>query len=220
MAMQAAMIYIHALIIHTIITMYSTSLSEKVGNLVERDFVSLDENTLIADTVKLMKDKGFSFVFVTQKSVGSPIGIVTERDVLYRVVAENKDPFKTTLKEIMSSPLITIDEESTVANAISLMRSKRIRRLAVKRSSSNQQDNNTSIISGVITLMSIVGSNTNQTIDLAEVELPSNSVVTGRKIMIICPYCQSKFEDKDQLSRHIDRIHLGSGLLEGDLRKW
>lgn len=220
MAMQAAIIYIHALIIHTIITMYSTSLSEKVGNLVERDFVSLDENTLIADTVKLMKDKGFSFVFVTQKSVGSPIGIVTERDVLYRVVAENKDPFKTTLKEIMSSPLITIDEESTVANAISLMRSKRIRRLAVKRSSSNQQDNNTSIISGVITLMSIVGSNTNQTIDLAEVELPSNSVVTGRKIMIICPYCQSKFEDKDQLSRHIDRIHVGSGLLEGDLRRW
>lgn len=200
--------------------MYSTSLSEKVGNLVERDFVSLDENTLIADTVKLMKDKGFPFVFVTQKSVGSPIGIVTERDVLYRVVAENKDPFKTTLKEIMSSPLITIDEESTVANAISLMRSKRIRRLAVKRSSSNQQDNNTSIISGVITLMSIVGSNTNQTIDLAEVELPSNSVVTGRKIMIICPYCQSKFEDKDQLSRHIDRIHVGSGLLEGDLRRW
>lgn len=220
MAMQAAMIYIHALIIHTIITMYSTSLSEKVGNLVERDFVSLDENTLIADTVKLMKDKGFSFVFVTQKSVGSPIGIVTERDVLYRVVAENKDPFKTTLKEIMSSPLITIDEESTVANAISLMRSKRIRRLAVKRSSSNQQDNNTSTISGVITLISIVGSNTNQTVDLAEVELPSNSVVTGRKIMIICPYCQSKFEDKDQLSRHIDRIHVGSGLLEGDLRRW
>jgi CBS domain-containing protein len=201
--------------------MYSSSLSEKVGNLVERDFVSLDKNTLVADTVKLMKDKGFSFVFVTHKSLGSPIGIVTERDILYRVVVENKDPFKTTLKEIMSSPLITIDEESTVANAISLMRSKRIRRLAVKKSSSDQQDNNnTTTISGVITIMSIVGSNPNQTVDLAEVELPSNSTVTGRKIMIICPYCQSKFEDKDQLSRHIDRIHVGSGLLEGDIRRW
>ena len=218
--MQTLMIYIHALIIHTIITMYSNSLSEKVGNLVERDFVSLDENTLVADTVKLMKDKGFSFVFVTHKSLESPIGIVTERDILYRVVAENKSPFKTTLKEIMSSPLITIDEESTVADAISLMRSKRIRRLAVKKSSSNQQDNNTTTISGVVTLMSIVGSNPNQNIDLAEVELPSNSTITGRKIMIICPYCQSKFEDKDQLSRHIDRIHVGSGLLEGDLRRW
>jgi CBS domain-containing protein len=208
------------LIIHTIITMYSNSLSEKVGNLVERDFVSLDENTLVADTVKLMKDKGFSFVFVTHKSLESPIGIVIERDILYRIVAENQSPFKTTLKEIMSSPLITINEESTVADAISLMRSKRIRRLAVKKSSSNQQDNNTTTISGVVTLMSIVGSNPNQNIDLAEVELPSRSTVTGRKIMIICPYCQSKFEDKDQLSRHIDRIHVGSGLLEGDLRRW
>jgi signal-transduction protein with cAMP-binding, CBS, and nucleotidyltransferase domain len=220
MAMQTLMIYIHALIIHTIITMYSTSLSEKVGNLVKRDFVSLDENTLVADTVKLMKDKGLSFVFVTHKTLESPIGIVTERDILYRVVAENQSTFKTTLKEIMSSPLITIDEESTVADAISLMRSKRIRRVAVKKSSSNQQDNNITTISGVVTLLSIVGSNPNQNIDLAEVELPSNSTVTGRKIMIICPYCQSKFEDKDQLSRHIDRIHVGSGLLEGDLRRW
>ncbi|HZD34040.1 MAG TPA: C2H2-type zinc finger protein [Nitrososphaeraceae archaeon] len=35
-----------------------------------------------------------------------------------------------------------------------------------------------------------------------------------------CPYCQSKFENKDDLSRHIDRIHTGSGLLEGDVGKW
>lgn len=201
--------------------MYSTPLSEKVGNLVERDFLSLDENTKVSDAAKLMKDKGFSFVFVTRKSLESTIGIVTERDILYRVVAENQSPFKTTLKEIMSSPLITIDEESTIANAISLMRSKHIRRLAVKKKLSDQQASNDAI-SGVITLMSIVGNNPNQTIELAEVELPisSNSVSPPRKIMIICPYCQSKFEDKDQLSKHIDRIHLGSGLLEGDLRKW
>jgi hypothetical protein len=73
MAMQALMIYTHALIIHTIITMYSTSLSEKVGNLVERDFVFLYGNTLVAHTVKLMKDKDFSFAFVTQKSLPSSI---------------------------------------------------------------------------------------------------------------------------------------------------
>ena len=212
-------IYIHTFIIDIIITMYSNSLDEKVGKLVERDFISLDENTVVADAAKLMKDKGFSFVFVTRKSLESPIGIVTERDILYRVVAENKNPFKTTLKEIMSSPLITIDEESTVANAISLMRSKHIRRLAIKKSSSDQQGSNNTI-AGVITLMSIVGNNPNQTVELAEVERPSNSTFPRIQIMIICPYCQSKFEDKDQLSKHIDRIHLGSGLLEGDLRKW
>ena len=35
-----------------------------------------------------------------------------------------------------------------------------------------------------------------------------------------CPYCDSIFTDKNELSKHIDRIHIGSGLLEGDRRKW
>jgi hypothetical protein len=35
-----------------------------------------------------------------------------------------------------------------------------------------------------------------------------------------CPYCASKFKDNEELSKHIDRIHHGSGLLEGDSRKW
>jgi len=35
-----------------------------------------------------------------------------------------------------------------------------------------------------------------------------------------CPYCESAFETKEELSKHIDRIHHGSGLLEGDTRKF
>ncbi|MFQ5940812.1 MAG: C2H2-type zinc finger protein [Nitrososphaerales archaeon] len=35
-----------------------------------------------------------------------------------------------------------------------------------------------------------------------------------------CPYCNSAFKDKDELSKHIDRVHTGSGLLEGDRGKW
>jgi uncharacterized C2H2 Zn-finger protein len=35
-----------------------------------------------------------------------------------------------------------------------------------------------------------------------------------------CPYCASKFKDNEELSKHIDRIHHGSGLLEGNSRKW
>ncbi|GEM_PF-264499 len=37
---------------------------------------------------------------------------------------------------------------------------------------------------------------------------------------ISCPYCESIFENKEELSKHIDRIHHGSGLLEGDTRKF
>jgi uncharacterized C2H2 Zn-finger protein len=35
-----------------------------------------------------------------------------------------------------------------------------------------------------------------------------------------CPYCESKFASKEELSKHIDRIHNGSGLLEGDTRRF
>jgi len=38
--------------------------------------------------------------------------------------------------------------------------------------------------------------------------------------IVKCPYCDSQFPDKEALSKHIDRIHSGSGLLEGDRRKW
>lgn len=37
---------------------------------------------------------------------------------------------------------------------------------------------------------------------------------------LTCPYCDSKFPDKKDLSKHIDRIHSGAGLLEGDGRKF
>jgi len=37
---------------------------------------------------------------------------------------------------------------------------------------------------------------------------------------VSCPYCQSKFKDNAELSKHIDRLHIGSGLLEGDKRQW
>ncbi|CAE6487335.1 hypothetical protein [Candidatus Nitrosotenuis uzonensis] len=37
---------------------------------------------------------------------------------------------------------------------------------------------------------------------------------------IRCPYCDSQFQNKEELSKHIDRIHDGSGLLEGDTRRF
>jgi uncharacterized C2H2 Zn-finger protein len=37
---------------------------------------------------------------------------------------------------------------------------------------------------------------------------------------VSCPYCQSKFKDNAELSKHIDRIHTGLGLLEGNKRQW
>ena len=98
--------------------MYSdTHLSQKIGTIVEKDYVTLSEDTLVGEGAKVMKDKDVLSVIVTSKNSKEPIGIVTERDILYRLVSENKGPFKVTLKDIMSSPLITIAEEESVKDA-------------------------------------------------------------------------------------------------------
>ena len=194
--------------------MYANSyLSQKIGSIAEKDYVTLSEDTLVGEAAKVMKDKDVLSVIVTSKNSKEPIGIVTERDILYRVVAENKDPFKVTLKNVMSSPLITIAEEESVRDAILLMRSKHIRRLVVKKPGGSNN------ITGIITLMSIVGNVPSDKVDLAEVEMPAN-LFEIEAAKIICPYCQSQFRDKAEMSKHIDRIHIGSGLLEGDMRRW
>ena len=98
--------------------MYTNSnLSQKVESIVERDYVTLHEDTLVAEAAKVMRNKDISSVLVSSKNSNEAVGIVTERDILYRVVAENKGPFKVILKDIMSSPLISISEEQSVKDA-------------------------------------------------------------------------------------------------------
>jgi CBS domain-containing protein len=221
--------------------MYSVSLNQKVGTMVEKECATMGEDTIIIDAVKVMRDKGISSVFVTKSNKGQengqepdnyPIGIVTERDILYRVLAENKGPFKVTIGETMSSPIIAVDEGVSVKEAISLMRRKHIRRLLVTGEKENTDDiisgrdekltPNIKTISpmGAVTLMSIVGNMPEESLELAEIESPNSGDTAGQVIRIVCPYCESKFDNKSDLSKHIDGIHLGSGLLEGDARKW
>jgi CBS domain-containing protein len=172
----------------------------------ERSLVILDETTSVSEAVKEMRNKGIMSVLVSRQN--ECVGIVTEKDILYRVVAENRGPFKTLLINVMSSPLITIDAQSSIKEAIKLMRSKRIRRLPLIEAGK---------IVGLLTLRSIVGNTGDQAIDLAEVELPQTHI---SPVVTMCPYCESKFGTKEEMSKHIDRLHLGSGLLEGDLRQW
>ncbi len=184
---------------------YSEYLSHKAIDVADTNTVILDESTNIAEAVRLMRKKQVSSVLVGRDSQHI-IGIVTERDILYRVVAESRGPFKTTLKEIMSSPLITVDQATPVKDAIALMRKNAIRRVPVLKQGE---------VVGMMILKSIIGNNHTDSIELAEVELPASP-----ENKVTCPYCQSRFSDKDELSKHIDRLHVGSGLLEGDLRQW
>lgn len=172
----------------------------------DKDFVVLDQSTSIIDAAKVMQRKGISSALVQDSLSGTMVGIVTERDILYRVVAAARGIFKVSIDKIMTSPLVMVDKHTSLTDAILIMRKKGFRRLPVI--------DNRKII-GMITLMSLVGNAPARNIDLAEIEIP-----TGQRLSIKCPYCQSEFISKIDLSHHMDRIHLGSGLLEGDLRNW
>ncbi|MEM2888065.1 MAG: CBS domain-containing protein [Candidatus Bathyarchaeia archaeon] len=90
---------------------------------------------LFSDTISSIADKMFTnnIGSVIVMSGGVPAGMVTERDIVKSVVREHKDPTKTRAQEIMSAPLVTIEGNKSIRDAIELMRDKNIRRLAVTK---------------------------------------------------------------------------------------
>ncbi|MEM2129841.1 MAG: CBS domain-containing protein [Candidatus Bathyarchaeia archaeon] len=90
---------------------------------------------LFSDTISSIADKMFTnnIGSVIVMSGGVPAGMVTERDIVKSVVREHKDPTKTRAQEIMSTPLVTIEGNKSIRDAIELMRDKNIRRLAVTK---------------------------------------------------------------------------------------
>ena len=105
------------------------------GEIADRTFIALDENTLVADGAKtLYEQEGCSIIVTRNDKTGQkrvPVGIVTERDIIFRVVAQNKGPFKMSLKDIMSTPLISIGADKPAKQALSILKEKKINRLAV-----------------------------------------------------------------------------------------
>ena len=83
----------------------------------------------ISHVVQKMVSKEIGAIIILSR--GLPAGIIAERDIVEKVVMAHKDPENTYAQDVMSTPLIFIDSDKTVADAINLMHEKRIRRLAV-----------------------------------------------------------------------------------------
>jgi CBS domain-containing protein len=86
-------------------------------------------------------------VIVTEDN--KPLGIITEKDILDRVINVQKDPAKTFAKDIMSKLLVTISHHQTSKQALEVMRKNNIRRLAVVRDAK---------LVGVVTERRVLGS--------------------------------------------------------------
>lgn len=91
-----------------------------------------NESKAVSDVSKQMNESGKGSVVVVDQN-NRPIGIVTERDIVRKVVALDKDPKKITASEIMSKPLISVGPEAYVYDAALIMTKYRIRRLPIVR---------------------------------------------------------------------------------------
>jgi CBS domain-containing protein len=99
-------------------------------DIVEKDFLSMARSTTALEAAKRMKSDRRGFVVVVAPN-GNPEGIVTEWDYVSRVTAEEKDPSKVKLEEIMSQNLVTVKADDGLEYVAELMTKKGVRRVLV-----------------------------------------------------------------------------------------
>src|SRR5215204_427638 len=131
------------------------ALNRTITTYVHGQFVKVEENATVTDAVSLLHSKKAETAIVVTKE-GKPIGIVTDTDILDKVVSRGDDSDFVKLKSIMSSPIIAISTSATVRQAIDLMRINKIKRLPVTDKITNKigDDNNSKII-GIVTQESL-----------------------------------------------------------------
>mgnify|MGYP001027955512 CR=1 FL=1 len=100
-----------------------------VADIMSSPVIALDVNCSTKDAAKIMVENKIGSIVVLDR--GRAAGIVTERDMLEKVLAVGKDPTIVELRQIMSSPLIKTDKDATILEAIRKMRHHNIRRLVI-----------------------------------------------------------------------------------------
>lgn len=119
-----------------------------VGGITNRDLVTIDEGSSVLNAAKLMVEKGLGSIVVTRN--GERIGILTERDMLTKLVAKALDARSTHVKDVMTSPPVTIEQDRPLREALDLMNRKHIRRMLVTKEGR---------IVGIFTLRDVVAYN-------------------------------------------------------------
>jgi CBS domain-containing protein len=103
--------------------------SLKVEDVMIQNVVTVEEAVSVKKAVEIMNKYEIGCLIVTKR--GKPIGIVTERDMLTRVLAELRSPDKTKIAEIMSRPLIVADPQMDLEEAARLMFKMKVKKLPV-----------------------------------------------------------------------------------------
>jgi len=101
-----------------------------VKDVMSSPAVTVNKDEPVSKVAQLMEKHKIGCIIISTEDE-KPIGIITERDVVERVVAKNILPSEITAKQIMSTPLVTVNPEETISDAARKMSLLNIRRLAV-----------------------------------------------------------------------------------------
>lgn len=105
----------------------------KVGEVCNREVVVVNRDQSILDAAKLMRSFHVGDVVVVQDagSVRTPVGILTDRDIVVKLLAREIDLAAVSIGDAMSFDLVTAGEEDSVIDAIEKMRNHGVRRIPV-----------------------------------------------------------------------------------------
>ena len=106
-----------------------TGMSLKVEDVMVKEVITIDENSSVKEAAEIMNKFEIGCLIAVSKK--KAVGIVTERDMLKRVVAESRDASKNKVKDIMSSPLVVVEPNMDLEEAVKLMFQMKIKKLPV-----------------------------------------------------------------------------------------
>jgi CBS domain-containing protein len=101
----------------------------QVQEVMSRGVKVIDSTATLLEAAEMMRDQDVGALPVGD--AGRPTGMLTDRDIVVRALAENKDPAQTRVREIITPRLATIYEDQDVSEAAALMAKEQVRRLLV-----------------------------------------------------------------------------------------
>jgi len=103
------------------------------GEYCNRDVVVISKSDSVREAVNLMRGYHVGSVVVIEEAsqLPKPIGIVTDRDIVIEILAEDVDIDSVSISDVMSLDLVTVHEDTKLLDAITIMRTKGVRRLPV-----------------------------------------------------------------------------------------
>jgi len=104
----------------------------RVGDIMTAEVVVVPMKATLQEVAKLMDRHGIGSVIVVEDQKGKNAkGIVTERDIVRKVIAKGKDPSGCTVEQVMSRPLRVVRPDTSIEEAAKAMRENRVKRLPV-----------------------------------------------------------------------------------------